>query len=102
MSVVSDSWRTWLSVRLRPFFKPTRSELLPSWRQYFLMRPVPFEIWFRSRAAWLLLKRRWHLNGASAPSEAWPAEHFTRVVEHNFGQRWLFNRGRTEKVMNVL
>jgi SAM-dependent methyltransferase len=99
---VSGGMRQRLSIALRPYFKPTRSDLMPVPWRYLLMRPVPFELWFRLRAACFLLRRRWGVASGTDVADGWPAEHRTRVIEHNFGQRWLFNRGRTEKLMNVL
>jgi SAM-dependent methyltransferase len=93
--------RDGISCALRPYFKPTRSHLLPSVWRYVLMRPIPFEVWFRARAAWFLLTRRWQVRAAGIHGQA-AADHHARVVDHNFGQRWLFNRARTEKLMNVL
>jgi SAM-dependent methyltransferase len=99
---VPGGMRQRVSIALRPYFKPTRSALTPSPWRYLLMRPVPFELWFRARAAWYLLRRRWGIATDTEVAQAWPAEHHSRVVAHNFGQRWLFNRARTEKLMNVL
>lgn len=89
-----------ISVAMRPWFKPTRSLFVPSFWTYLLLRPLWFELWFRSRAGWFLLRRRWHVAGKQV--EGWDCAHHQRVIDHNFGQRWLFNRYRTEKVMNVL
>ena len=94
--------RARVSRALRPFFKPTRSRLLPGWFRYFMMRPIPFEVWFRARAAWFLITNRWRVASGAIRAADWPADHHSRVVDHNFGQRWLFNRDRTEKLMNVL
>lgn len=87
---------------LLPYFKPTRSALVPGIGRYLLLRPFAFEVWFRGRAAWFLLMRRWSQPEDSVGAEAWNSGHRSRVIDHNFGHRWLFSRRRTEKVMSIL
>jgi SAM-dependent methyltransferase len=94
--------RASLSRLLLPVFKPTRSAILPGWGRYLLMRPVPFELWFRARAAWFLITRGWSTPPEGQVEAEQDAKHQEKVVGHNFGHRWLFSRQRTEKLMNVL
>jgi len=71
-------------------------------KAFLLVHPIAFEIWFRARAAWFLVGRRLGL-AVHRLEINWPAPgFFDRVVTHNYANRWLFNRQRTEKLMNVL
>lgn len=84
---------------LVPVFKPSRSMLLPGVGASFLMRPVPFEVWFRARAWWFLARHR-RLDSLHAPEEG--AGFIDRVSGYNQSKLWEFFRARTEKFMAIL
>lgn len=76
--------------------------LVPGIGRYLLLRPVIFELWFRGRGLWYVLTRGWNSAQQQARLESWNDQHFSTVVDHNFSNRWLFSRPRTEKLMSIL
>lgn len=97
-----SEFRLWVRRFFLPRFWPAPSNLVPSLGRYLLLRPFAFELWFRSRAVWYLITRGWSVSDDSEQVKPVNRGHFSRVVEHNFGNRWLFSRARTEKLMNIL
>lgn len=85
---------------LVPIFKPSRSVLLPGIGASLLMRPLPFEVWFRLRAwTFFLTGRRIDSHQAAAPRAA---GFIGRVAGYNQSKLWEFFRVRTEKFMAIL
>jgi hypothetical protein len=97
----SSSWRADLRKFLLPIFKPSRSALLPSLIQSILMRPIPFEMWFRARAWWLIWVRH-GIRTIEQSHEQTSTSFMTRVAAYNQSQLWEFYRIRTEKFMALL
>lgn len=85
---------------LVPVFKPSRSTLLPGIGASLLMRPLPFEAWFRLRAWWFLAtgRRLDSLHEAAPQTEGF----IGRVAGYNQSKLWEFFRSRTEKFMAIL
>lgn len=94
--------RTALRNLFLPYFRPAATALVPGMRRYLLLRPTVFELWFRGRALWYVLTRGWNAAHEETRTAGGTDQHLATVVDHNFGNRWLFSRRRTEKLMNIL
>jgi SAM-dependent methyltransferase len=93
--------RNWVRRVALPVFRPARTELVPPPWRYMMMRPIPFEIWFRLRAL------RFSIFGAGtaaiegaerAEGRAFNAHAFS----HNRSKLWTFYRVRTERLMSIV
>lgn len=93
---------TWLRDVLVPYFKPTGSLFTPSLRRYLKLHPIGFEMWYRTRVARFLLKKKLHMLNGSHGEVKKESDHLDTVIDHNFRRRWLFSRHRTEKLMNIV
>jgi SAM-dependent methyltransferase len=94
------AWRGRLRRWLVPVFKPSRSVLLPSLWRAMLMRPIPFEIWFRLRA-WRQIAAH-GIRRLGEPGTDASRSFMTRVSTYNESKLWEFYRVRTEKFMALL
>ena len=85
---------------LLPLYKPSRSELLPTFWRYLMMKPLIFEMWFRLRAFWFFTLKK----GFNTQERALlvSKEFKKKVVDYNQSQLWEFYRVRTEKFMVLL
>lgn len=86
---------------LLPIYKPSRSNLLPSFWHYFLMKPMVFEFWYRIRAFWFLLTGR-GIKGMNQSLNKNSTGFLSRVKNYNQSKIWEFYRIRTEKFMVLL
>lgn len=83
---------------LVPVFKPSRSTLLPGVGASILMRPLPFEVWFRARAWWFFARYR----RLDSLHDTENGSFIGRVAGYNQSKLWEFFRSRTEKFMVLL
>jgi SAM-dependent methyltransferase len=75
--------------------------MVPSPWRYLMMRPVPFEMWFRLRALRFALLGQGtdSIEGGERPEgRAFNAHAFT----HNRSKLWTFYRVRTERLMSIV
>jgi hypothetical protein len=84
---------------LIPYFKPTRSTIMPGLLRSVVAQPIVFEFWYRARAL-----RYFFTHGMQSFEEKkeGPESFLGKVGSYNKSQLWTWHRGRTEKIMAAL